>query len=979
MQDTPPLCFDAYRLDPDDERLWRGTQVVRLTSKAFQVLWQLAARSQQLVTKEELFASVWPETAVSDAALTSSIRELRRALQDNPKRPTYIETVHRRGFRFLKAVQSQRSEREPPASMSFVRFSPPYVVGRQAELEQLWVWVEQARHGNRQMVFVTGEPGIGKTTVVSALVRRLARDDPVWVGQGQCIEHYGAGEAYMPVLEALGRLCRARQGERLVALLRRHAPTWLAQMPTLLAATELEALQRTVAGTTPTRMLREMAEAVEAITAEIPLVLILEDLQWSDYSTVELLAALARRREAARLLVIATYRPVDVLVHEHPLSRVKQELQLHGQCQELALEFLSAAAVDDYLAERFADGGAHAFSLPGLASFIHRWTDGNPLFMVTLVDALVQYSVLSEVGGAWVLRSRPEDFEIEIPATLLHLIEQQIEQLSPEEQGILQAASVAGAAFSAAVLTVAGDAVAESVEAVCEGLARRAQFVRAAGTAVWPDGTVAARYGFIHALYREVAYARVPAGRRMRLHRQIGERLEAAYGEQASTIAAELGMHFAQGQDYPKAVQYWRQAGSRAAASSTYREAVTCFEQALAALAHLPERRDTLEQAIALRIELRNALHPLGEDERIIDNLRTAEAVAERLGDDQRLGQIALYLCIYFSTVDEHDRAVVAGQRALTLGASIGAVDLQAVAQCNLAVVYDDMGDYRQALDFSRQAMALLTGELLYERLGQALLPALVSRGQGALSLAELGSFADARSLVEDALRLAEVVAQPYQIASTRRYVGMVYRRQGRFHQAIPVLEQCLALSQSVNITRFFPLIAATLGAAYAMIGRVAEAVPLLNRVLEYIATGSHVPHHAFVLTELSEAVLLVGRTEEASALTERLYELSCTHTGRSFQAHAYRLLGEVAMRRDPPEIDQAKTHYQNALTLADELSMGPLQAHCHRALGMLYAMVGHQEQARAALATAIESYRAMDMTFWLPQTESALAQVEGR
>ena len=179
MQDTPSLCFGAYRLDPDDERLWRGKQVVRLTSKALQVLWQLAARSQQLVTKDELFASVWPETAVSDAALTSSIRELRRALQDNPKRPTYIETVHRRGFRFLKAVQSQRIERELPASMSFVRFSPPYVVGRQAELEQLWVLLEHALHGNRQMVFVTGEAGIGKTTVVSALVGRLAGDDPV--------------------------------------------------------------------------------------------------------------------------------------------------------------------------------------------------------------------------------------------------------------------------------------------------------------------------------------------------------------------------------------------------------------------------------------------------------------------------------------------------------------------------------------------------------------------------------------------------------------------------------------------------------------------------------------------------------------------------------------------------------------------------------------------------------------------------------
>jgi predicted ATPase len=268
------------------------------------------------------------------------------------------------------------------------------MVGRQAELDQLNGWLAGALNGERQVVFVTGEAGIGKTTVLAALVAHLAGEESLWVGRGQCIEQYGAGEAYLPVLEALGRLSRTPQGERLVALLRQHAPTWLIQMPALLDAAEREALQRAVTGTTQSRMLREMAEALEAITAEMPLVLILEDLQWADYSTVELLAALARRREAARLLVLATYRPVDVLVGQHPLHRVKQELQLHGQCQELALALLQQTAVDDYLAERFANGVGSAPSLPGLASLIHRWTEGNPLFMVTLVDELVKQGIL---------------------------------------------------------------------------------------------------------------------------------------------------------------------------------------------------------------------------------------------------------------------------------------------------------------------------------------------------------------------------------------------------------------------------------------------------------------------------------------------------------------------------------------------------------------------------------------------------------
>jgi tetratricopeptide (TPR) repeat protein len=206
----------------------------------------------------------------------------------------------------------------------------------------------------------------------------------------------------------------------------------------------------------------------------------------------------------------------------------------------------------------------------------------------------------------------------------------------------------------------------------------------------------------------------------------------------------------------------------------------------------------------------------------------------------------------------------------------------------------------------------------------------------------------------------------------------MVYRRQGDFDKAIPALEQCLALSQSVNISRFFPLIASTLGAAYAMVGHVVEALPLLNQVLERIAIRSRVVFHAHVLSELSEAVLLVGRVQEASALAERLYELSRSHTGHGFQAHAYRLFAEVAMHRDLPGIKRAESYYQQALTLANELGMRPLQAHCHRGLGTLYSQTGQSEQARTELSTAIEMYRDMEMTFWLPETEAALAAVEG-
>jgi tetratricopeptide (TPR) repeat protein len=271
----------------------------------------------------------------------------------------------------------------------------------------------------------------------------------------------------------------------------------------------------------------------------------------------------------------------------------------------------------------------------------------------------------------------------------------------------------------------------------------------------------------------------------------------------------------------------------------------------------------------------------------------------------------------------------------------------------------------------------LLTGEWHTIRFGQPVLPAVISRGYAAGSLAALGDFVEGCGVAEEAVRLAEAVEQPFSIASALWYAGLVYRRQGALHIAIPMLERGLALYQTANISMWQALTASILGAAYALAGRAAEALPLLDQVLERVATGHLLLLHALVLTELSEACLLVGRVDEASALAGRLLELSRTHTGSGYQAHACRLLGEVARRREPSDVDQAATHYHRALTLAEELGMRPLQAHCHLGLGTLYTRTGQRQQAQAELSAAIDLYRAMDMTFWLPQTEAALAEVE--
>jgi tetratricopeptide (TPR) repeat protein len=483
-------------------------------------------------------------------------------------------------------------------------------------------------------------------------------------------------------------------------------------------------------------------------------------------------------------------------------------------------------------------------------------------------------------------------------------------------------------------------------------------------------------FTFKHALTHEVAYGGLLQERRRVLHARIVEAIERLNPDRLAEQVARLAHHAMRGELWDKAVVYCRQAGARATARSAYREAVAYLEQALAALAQLPKCRNTLEQAIDLRCDLRNALLPLGEQARLFAHLRDAEALAERLGDDQRLGRIANYLCIYLSNMEDHDRAIAAGQRALALATTSGAFDVQVVAQMYLGLAYHRMGAFGQALDVSRRAMALLTSEWRSARFGQVALPAVVSRGCVALNLAELGGFVEGHSAGEDAVRLAEAVEQPYSMAYALSCVGLVSRRQGALHTAIPVLERGVALCQSVNIPHFFPQTAAVLGTAYALVGRMADAFPLLDQTLERVAIGSRILNLALVLTELSEALLLVDRVEEVSVLAERLRELSHPHTGRGYQAHALRLLGEVARGHEPPDLDQAEAYYCQALDLAEEIGMRPLQAHCHLGLGTLYAKIGQRQQARAELSAAIDLYRSMKMTFWLPQAEAALAQL---
>ena len=425
MKEFPPFRFDTV-----NQCLWRrrtkgADERILLTPKAFAVLRHLVEHAGHLVAHDELLDAVWPNTHIQPQAIKKLVLDLRSSLGDRAKKPLFIETLHRRGYRFIAAVS------EGTAVLPAVPAQPARgkLVGRERELSELGDCLGKALRGERQIVFITGEPGIGKTALAEAFQRQAAVEAPgLRIARGQCVEGYGGKEAYYPMLEALGQLCRGTGGDSVVQILAAQAPTWLVQFPALVKREQREMLQREILGSTRERMLREIGDALEAITSASPMLLVFEDLQLVDDSTLDLISALARRRAPAKLMLIATKRSVDMVIPEHPLKALKQDLLLHQLCREIKLESLSEAEVAEYLEAESSDDKL----TEGLAKLIYHHTEGNPLFVVATLDHLTEQGLVFQDRGAWKLRVPLEQVALAAPEKLRRMIEAQINNLSHE-------------------------------------------------------------------------------------------------------------------------------------------------------------------------------------------------------------------------------------------------------------------------------------------------------------------------------------------------------------------------------------------------------------------------------------------------------------------------------------------------------------------------------------------------------------------
>jgi class 3 adenylate cyclase/tetratricopeptide (TPR) repeat protein len=854
----------------------------------------------------------------------------------------------------LVGVTSVRRRLQATALRGLTRF-----VGRETELAALTQALERAATGRGQVVAIVGEAGVGKSRLVYEYLR--SHHTQGWRVLEAASVSYGKATPYFPVIDLLKRYAQVDDHDdtrtirakvtghvltldealqdtipALLALLEalpEDSPFWHFEPPQRRQRT-LEALQRL--------LLRESQVQ--------PLLLVFEDLHWIDSETQILLDSLVERLPTAALLLLVNYRPE--YQHCWGSKTYYMQLRLDPLPQARAAEVLQALLGDDP-------------SLAPLKPLLIARTEGNPFFLEESVRTLVETQVL--VGNPRAYRLAQALPTIQVPATVQAVLAARIDRLPPADKRLLQTAAVIGHEVSMPLL----QALAELPEAdLFRGLDHLQAVEFLYETRLFPER----EFMFKHALTHEVAYGSLPHERRRVLHARILEALEPLAAERLAEHVERLALHALRGEVWDKAVTYGQQAGGRAASRAAFRAAAMCYEQALDALGHLPETPDTGELAIELRLNLAGvALVRLGEYGKSFALLREAEALARARDDQARLALVLARLTNAFRVRADHAGALAAGQQALALATAHGDLALQAAASHLLGQAYWAIGNYGRAAElFQWNVEARDPGTGCPVRPFQ-----ISSLAWLAHTLSFLGQFTEGRRHGEEALRLATVEGRGNDPMIAHGFLGRLCLAQGDLAAAIRLLDQGLALCRAADNWGLGRPIEAALGYALALAGRLTEGRTLLEEALRESRRMDALHAEIYNVARLGAVYLLEGHVDEAGQHARQALDLARRHGERGVEAFALYQLGAVHAQANPPEVTQSEARYRKALALAEALGMRPLQAHCHHGLGTLYAKIGQRQHARTELATAIDLYRAMEMTCWLPQAKATLAAVE--
>ncbi len=659
--------FEPFHLDLDNACLWQGEQRVSLRPKPFDILVYLVKHAGALVTKAALLDAIWPDTVVAEGVLATSVAELRKALGETAREPQFIATVYRRGYRFIAPVtvidpptDSRTSPTPHEASQRAPQVTAYLVVDRQVELDRLHRGLTAARQGHRQIIMVIGEAGIGKTTLIDAFVDQLADQESLCIGRGQCIDHYGAGEPYLPLLEAFGHLAQSAHRPSIQDILRRHAPSWLSQLSALRSSDEPEHVYSGTVGLTQSGCCESSPRRLRPCSRLLILVL---RIPLERRVTLNWLRILLDG-EPPHNDDLGDVPPIDAAMQDHPVRTVTQELY----CMD-CVEELHSTIYPNRVSRPISLTIRYTKVTRCPRPVLHHRTQGNPLFLVAMIEAFIRQGVMTNTLSGWQVQDNLDVAATIVPTSLRQLVEYHLLRLDLADQSLLEAASVVGATFTAAAVAAGVSQSEEAIEAQCQHLSRHSQFVQEVGFETWPDGTMTTTFRFIHAIYHEVVYTRISAGRQIRLHRRIAARLEVAYADHLGETAAQLAFHYRRGRDYLPALHYHDLAAQHALERSGYQEAIIQAREGLALLPHLTGSNERAQREFDLHMSLGPALMAIKGygDQEVEQSYSRARELCRRLGEETRMFPVLWGLWRFYNSQGNFQIARQVGDQLLAL------------------------------------------------------------------------------------------------------------------------------------------------------------------------------------------------------------------------------------------------------------------------------------------------------------------------
>ena len=887
------LRFDRFDLDEANALLSRDGTPVALAPTPFALLCALARQPGSLLTKQASLDQVWGHQFVSESVLKTAISELRTALDDDARKPRFIETVSRRGYRFIAPVIAIPIT--PSAGADAAEIGSPHLpsfTGRVKPLSRLRRAWDMASSGKRAIVWVAGEPGIGKTTLIEHFVATLG---DVAVARGQCVEHYGAGELYLPVLEALSELCR--NDSTLVPLLHAVAPTWLLQLPWLSTPGEREALRRELAGVSPDRMLREVGEVLDRSSERRPLLLVTEDLHWSDRATIQLIDYVARRRGGARLMWLASFRVAEVVALDHPLNSLRHELRLTGLCEEIVLDPFSESEVADYVAQRSP-------SIATDESFVralHERTDGLPLFVASVMSEVIARA--AQGGDA---AAAPQLAEIAVPENLAAIIDHYIAKLTSDQRLLLSAAAICGVQFRVSTTSDALGRDAHWVGHTCDELVREQLWLIAPRPGQESDASELP-YSFRHALFRQVMYERTPASARAQLHRRVGAALERERAAGVPVTAGELATHFERGREPMTALRYYAEAAEAALSHMNPAECMSLTERALGLLPQAPEgtERGTFEIAL-LTLRGMAATHVLGIGREAKSALQRAYSLLGDVPEHPMRRRLVHGFGFILSLRADYAEALAVAERAEALSSATNDPVLMIAACIAHGEVDQLQGRSRVALSWIERGLALV--EPLDVAPGEIFVadPQVTLLGLLGLQLLCFGLVEQARARLQRAQSRARLLGQPMARLVAIWHDALFEVRLGNAQRVVALADEMhalvekFALAHGRNACRWFR------GWADARMGDPIEGYRQVREAYERNARLGMLAGGSEVLGYAAEALVLAGDWDAAQHELEEALQFAKTHGERVYLPQLFLIEAAIARARGQSAIADA-------------------------------------------------------------------------